>query len=50
MVMRRIKAKKEHEELIDDNEFEDAPVLNLEMQRASPQQKTKAKEQGQLSL
>ncbi len=34
--------KKEHEELIDDNESKDAPVLNLNRQRASPQQKTKA--------
>jgi hypothetical protein len=29
--------KKEHEDLIDDYESEDAPVLNLNMQRASPQ-------------
>jgi hypothetical protein len=28
--------KKEQEELIDDNESEDAPVLNINMQRASP--------------
>jgi hypothetical protein len=34
--------KKEREELIDDNESEDAPVLNLNTQRASPQQKIKA--------
>jgi len=27
--------KKEQEELIDDNESEDAPVLNVNMQRAS---------------
>jgi hypothetical protein len=32
--------------LIDDKESEDAPVLNLNMQRASPQQETKAKESG----
>jgi hypothetical protein len=53
--------KKEQEELIDDNESEDAPVLNLNtqrasppvlnlnMQRASPQQK-KAKESGLVVL
>jgi hypothetical protein len=34
----------EQEELIDDNESEDAPVLNLNTQRASPQRITKAKE------
>ncbi len=38
--------KKEQEEFIYDNESEDAPVLNLNMQRASPQQTTKAKESG----
>jgi hypothetical protein len=38
--------EKEQEELIDDNESEDAPVLNVNMQGASPQQKTKAKEPG----
>jgi hypothetical protein len=31
--------KKEQEELIDDNEFEGAPVLNLNTQRASPPQR-----------
>jgi hypothetical protein len=34
--------KKEQEELIDDNQSEDVPVLNSNMQRASPQQITKA--------
>jgi hypothetical protein len=42
--------KKEQEELIGDNESEDAPVLNLNTQRASPQQKTKAKESGLVIL
>jgi hypothetical protein len=42
--------KKEQEELIDDNESEDAPVLNLNMQRGSPQQKTKANESGLVIL
>ncbi len=32
--------EKEQEELIDDNESEDVPVLNSNTQRASPQQKT----------
>ncbi len=41
---------KEQEELIDDNQSEDAPVLNLNTQRASPQQKTKAKESGSVVL
>jgi hypothetical protein len=36
----------EQEKLIDDNESEDVPVLNLDTQRASPQQKTKAEETG----
>jgi hypothetical protein len=36
--------------LIDDNESEDAPVLNLNTQRASPQQITKAKESGLVVL
>jgi hypothetical protein len=38
--------KREQEELINDNEFEDVLVLNLNMRRASPQQKTKAEESG----
>jgi hypothetical protein len=38
--------KKVREALIDDNESEDAPVLNLNTQRASPQQITKAKDSG----
>jgi hypothetical protein len=38
--------EEEQEELIDDNESEDAPVLNLNMQKESPQQKTKVKESG----
>ncbi len=42
--------KKEQQELIDGNEFEDAPVLNLNMQTASQQQKTKAKESGSVVL
>jgi hypothetical protein len=42
--------KGEQEKLIDDNEFEDVPVLNLIMQRASPQQKTKAEESGLVIL
>jgi hypothetical protein len=42
--------KKEQEEMIDDNESEDAPVLNLNTQRASPQQITKAKESGSVIL
>jgi hypothetical protein len=35
---------------VNDNESEDAPVLDLNMQRASPQQKTKAKESGLVVL
>ncbi len=42
--------KKEQEELIDDNKSEDVPVLNLNTQRASPQQRTKAKESGLVVL
>ncbi len=42
--------KKEQEELIDDNKSEDAPILNLNMQRASPQQKIKAKVSGLVIL
>jgi hypothetical protein len=42
--------KKEQEELINDNKSEDAPVLNLNTQRASPPQKTKAKESGLVVL
>jgi hypothetical protein len=36
--------------LIDDNESKDAPVLNLNRQRVSSQQKTKAKETGSVIL
>jgi hypothetical protein len=36
--------------LIDINESEDATVLNLNVQRASPHQKTKAKESGSVVL
>ncbi len=42
--------KKELEELIDDNESEDELVLNLNTQRASPQQKTQATESGLVVL
>jgi hypothetical protein len=42
--------KKEQEELIDDNESEDAPVLNVNMQRASQWQIIKAKESGLVIL
>jgi hypothetical protein len=36
--------EKEQEELMDDNESDDAPVLNLNTQRASQQQISKAKD------
>ncbi len=38
--------EKEQLELIDDDESEDVPVLNLNTQRASPQQKQKLKSLG----